>query len=406
MLNSYQLDEKLEPILRQIEKTGVRLDVDFLTNLGQKIGLKLTELEENLYSMVGHKFNLNSPLQLAKVLYGELKISPEKSGIKKRKTHHSTSANDLQKIRSLHKSIDQILIYRELAKLKNTYIEPLPKLVDREQRLHTTYAADTATGRLSSKNPNLQNIPAFAKALAGQPAWGNEIRKAFIAEKGYKLIVADYSQIELRIAAHFSSDMNMLKIFQDGLDIHTATARELGVDRRTAKVINFGILYGMSAYGVSETLKIPPEEAQVLIDRYFNSYTGLAHYIQNLIQEAHEDGFVETLLNRRRYLPEINSKVAKIRRFGERAAINTPMQGTAAEIIKLAMLELNSKLNKNAKMIMQIHDELVFEVSDAEIDSSLKKIKNIMENIVKLKIPILVNLSVGDNWAQTKEAEV
>jgi len=406
MLNSYQLDEKLMPILRQMEKTGVKLDINFLEKLAQKIDLKLTELEETLYGLVGHKFNLNSPSQLAKVLYEELKISPEKCGIKKKKTHHSTSASSLIKIRSLHKSIDQILIYRELAKLKNTYVDPLPKLVDQTQRLHTTYAIDTTTGRLSSKNPNLQNIPASGKIAKSDFSWGSEIRKAFVAAKGYKLIVADYSQIELRIAAHFSTDINMTKTFQEGHDIHAATAKELGVDRRTAKVINFGILYGMSAYGVSETLKIPPEEAQVLIDRYFNSYTGLAHYIQNVIGEAHENGFVETLLNRRRYIPEINSPIERIRRFGERVAINTPMQGTAAEIIKLAMLELHPKLNKNAKMIMQIHDELVFEVKDSEIDDSLKKIKNAMENVIKLKVPVLVNLSVGDNWAETKEIKV
>jgi DNA polymerase-1 len=269
-MNSYQIDEKLQPILRKMEKAGIRLDIDFLNNLNQKVSLSLLKIEQEIYELTCCQFNLNSPKQLAEVLYTKLAIDPARSGIKRRKTHHSTSAENLIKIKNLHPCIKQILKYRGLAKLKNTYLDPLPKMVDKNSRLHTTYAIDTASGRLSSKNPNLQNIPTAVK--------NNEyfdIRRAFVADKGYKIIAADYSQIELRIAAHFSHDKNMLEIFAQNKDIHSATAQELGIDRKTAKTVNFSILYGVSAYGLSETLEIPHEEAQILIDKYFLAFPRL-----------------------------------------------------------------------------------------------------------------------------------
>src|SRR3990167_6626003 len=413
-MNSYQIDEKLKPILNQMHQTGVKLNVDFLNNFSQKIGLKILKLESEIYNAVGHKFNLNSPSQLAKVLYEELKIKPGQSGIKRKKTHHSTSAESLGKIEKLHPSIKQILKYRELAKLKNTYLDPLPKLVDQNSRLHTTYMVDTSTGRLSSKNPNLQNIPIRTDI-------GKEIRKAFVAENGYKLLAADYSQIELRIAAHFSGDKTMIDAFKEGKDIHRTTAEELGIDRRTAKVVNFGILYGISSYGLSESLRIPPEDAQALIDKYFLTFPKLAKYIQETIQKAQSNGYVETLYGRRRYIPELQSPIERLRKFGERVAINTPIQGTAAEIIKLAMIEISRKVfsieklvssidiqntshkildTDSVKLILQIHDELVFEVKEEKIKEVAEIVRDSMENVVKLSVPIIVDLRVGKNWRE------
>lgn len=392
-MNSYDIDKKLEPILEEMHQTGVKIDVEFLNELSQKLGLKILKIESEIYNLIGHKFNLNSPLQLADVLYKELKIEAQKSGVKRRKSHHSTSAEDLAKIRHLHPAIDYILEYRELTKLKNTYLDPLVKLVDKKNRLHTTYAIDTSTGRLSSKNPNLQNIPIRTDI-------GQEVRKAFISEKGYKLLTADYSQIELRIAAHLAGDESMLKAFNENKDIHKSTATELGIDRRTAKVVNFGILYGISSYGLSETLKITPEEAQILIDKYFLAYPGLAAYIKKTVDEARENGFVKTLFGRERKVDELSSRIERIRKFGERVAVNTPIQGTAAEIIKIAMIKINKELKNHpgSKLILQVHDELVLEVPDGDVREISNLVKSNMEQAVSLKVPILVEMKMGANW--------
>jgi len=412
-MNSYQIDEKLEPILNQMHEAGIKIDVDYLNNLSDKIGMKLLKLESEIYTLVGRELNLNSPSQLAKVLYEELKIKPGESGIKRKKTHHSTSAESLAKIETQHPSIKKILEYRELAKLKNTYLDPLPKLVDKNSRLHTTYMVDTSTGRLSSKNPNLQNIPIRTEI-------GKEMRKAFVAEKGYKLLAADYSQIELRIAAHFSQDETMLKAFKEGKDIHHATAEELGIDRRTAKTVNFGILYGISSYGLAESLKIPQEDAQTLIDKYFVSFPKLAKYIQQTIAKAEDTGYVETLYGRKRMIPELHSPIERIRKFGERIAINTPFQGTAAEIIKLAMIEVANRLShianrkeKNDKpyaishmpaaLLLQIHDELVLEVPEEDVKDVTEIVRETMQNAVKLSVPIIVDLEVGKNWGEMEK---
>jgi len=395
-MTSYELDSQLEPVLRQMEDHGIKIDVSFLSNLSEKIGLKLLKIESEAHSLIGHDFNLNSPSQLAKILYKDLKIDSRQAGIKRKKTHLSTGANDLEKIRHLHPIVDLILKYREFAKLKNTYLDPLPKLVDENGRLHTHYAIDTASGRLSSKSPNLQNIPKKGET-------GNEIRGAFISQPGYKLIVADYSQIELRIAAHFSGDTTMIKIFNEGKDIHGATAEELGVDRRTAKIVNFGILYGISSYGLAETLKITPEEAQMLIDKYFMTFSGLREYISKTIESVKEQGLTVGLLGRERIIPEINSESDRLRKFGERVAVNHIFQSSSADIIKLAMLELSKKLDKDTKMLLQIHDELVFEVKNTSINESVTIIREIMESVVKLKVPIIVNISAGEDWSNTRE---
>lgn len=399
-MNSYRIDKKLEPILRQMEKTGAMIDIAYLAKLSEKVGLELVELEDTIYERIGHRFNLNSPSQLAEVLYKDLKIKPSSSGVRRGKTHHSTNAESLEKIKCLHPAIEPILKYRELVKLKNTYIDPLPKLVDKNNRLHTHYAIDTISGRLSSKNPNLQNIP--IRTTNGQC-----IRKAFISPDGYKLLKADYSQVELRIAAHLSNDRAMCKIFREGRDIHAEIAKELGCDRRTAKVVNFGILYGMSFYGLGQTLKIPLEEAQIYIDKYFLTYPELKKYCDDTINSALKNGYVETLYGRRRNLPELKSPIDRVRNFGMRAATNTPIQGTAADIIKLAMLTLNEKLKtKNAKLILQIHDELVLEVEEDKIQEVAKVVKDAMENVVKLKVPLIVDLEVGKNWKETEEIKI
>lgn len=398
-MNSYQIDEKLQPILRKMEKNGIKLDTDFLDNLNQKVSLHLLKIEQEIYAVVNHKFNLNSPKQLADVLYKNLKINPLQSGVKRKRTHHSTSAENLAKIKNLHPVINLILKYRELAKLKNTYLDPLPKMVDSSSRLHTTYAVDTASGRLSSKTPNLQNIPTAVKDNEYF-----EIRRAFIAEKGCKIIAADYSQIELRIAAHFSGDRNMLEIFRQGKDIHTATAQELGIDRKIAKTVNFSILYGVSAYGLSDTLEIPHEEAQILIDKYFLAFPQLKNYITKIISLATRQGYVQTLFGRKRYIPELHSPIERIRKFGERVAINTPFQGTAADIIKLAMLAISHKQSAiSHKLILQVHDELVFEVREEKAQDFAKIFKEEMENVVKLKIPLLVDISAGNNWGELEK---
>lgn len=429
-LDSYQIDKKLEPILDEMHQVGVKIDAHYLNDLSQKLGLKLLKLEEGIYNDIGHKFNVNSPSQLAKILYEELKIKPRDAGIKRKKTHHSTSATDLAKISHLHPAIEKILEYRELNKLKNTYLDPLPKLADKNSRVHTTYTVDTSTGRLSSKNPNLQNIPIRTDL-------GKEIRKAFVAEKGCKLLVADYSQIELRIAAHFSEDPTMISAFGRGHDIHRTTAEELGIDRRAAKTVNFGILYGISSYGLSENLKITPDEAQNLIDKYFLAYPKLAEYIAKTIKKAEETGFVETLFGRKREIPELSSPIDRVRKFGERVAVNSPFQGTAAEIIKLAMIEINRKsigdrltsiatfnvdrqstnkhktndvtnndkrtANNESRLILQVHDELVFEVPEDEIKQTTEIVRDIMENTVKLKVPIIVDIKTGKNWGELEK---
>jgi DNA polymerase I-like protein with 3'-5' exonuclease and polymerase domains len=402
-INALQIDAALEPILNKMQKKGILINTKILKKLSSKAAQKLKNLEKEIYKEVGHEFNINSPQQLASVLFEDLHLPV----IRKTKTGYSTDQNVLQELIGTHSVIEKIMSYRELFKLKSTYLDTLPKLVDKNNRLHTTYAQDTSTGRLSSKDPNLQNIPTKNEE-------SQKIRSAFVALKGYKLLAADYSQIELRIIASLSGDKNMIEAFKKGDNIHTKTAAEIfnttinKVDknmRRIAKVVNFGIIYGMGAHGLAQTLGVRYEEAQDYIDHYFAFHHGILDYIEKIKKEAYQKGYVETLFGRRRILPEIKSKYPRFRREAERMAINMPVQGTAADLIKLAMIRINKELHKvslKTSMLLQIHDELVFEVPESDTEVVTEFIKNKMENVFMLKVPIKVEISIGDNWGELK----
>jgi DNA polymerase-1 len=398
-----KVEMPLAIVLAKMEMNGVKIDVDFLNDFSKEIENQLQQKMERIYGLAGEVFNINSSQQWGRILFDKLKLPV----IKKTKTGYSTDVEVLEKL-SLHHDLPlEILGYRNLTKLKSTYIDALPRLVHPETgRIHTSYNQTvTATGRLSSSDPNLQNIPIRTEE-------GNRIRQAFIPEKGCLIVSADYSQIELRLLAHFSHDERLIEAFQRDEDIHSRTASEIfGVPmdkvtpalRREAKVINFGIIYGMSAYGLSQQLGTDPKIAQTRIDEYFKRYTGVQPYIQKCLEEARERGFVTTLLNRRRYLPEINSPTVAIRQASERMAINTPLQGTAADIIKVAMIRIQNRLEEfhlSTKMIMQVQDELVFEVPEEELQQTVSMIRKEMESVMKLVVPLKVSISTGKNWAE------
>ena len=398
-----QVEMPLAIVLAKIEMNGVKIDIDLLRDFSKEIESQLLKKMEQIYGMAGGVFNINSSQQLGKILFDKLKLPV----IKKTKTGYSTDVGVLEKL-SLHHDLPlEILGYRNLTKLKSTYIDALPKLCHPETgRVHTSYNQTvTATGRLSSSDPNLQNIPIRTEE-------GNRIRQAFIPEKGWVMVSADYSQIELRVLAHLSQDETLIEAFEKDEDIHSRTASEIfGVSmesvtpsmRREAKVINFGIIYGMSAYGLSQQLKIEPKIAQAYIDEYFKKYAGVRTYSQKSLEEARGKGSVTTLLNRRRYLPEINSPTIAIRQASERMAINTPLQGTAADIIKVAMIRIQNRLEEgllSTKMIMQVHDELVFEIPEEEIQKAVPMIQNEMETVMKLSVPLRVSIHSGKNWAE------
>jgi len=398
-----QVEMPLAIVLAKMERNGVKIDIDLLSDFSKEIENQLLRKTDQIYGLANEVFNINSSQQLGKILFDKLKLPV----IKKTKTGYSTDVEVLEKL-SLHHDLPlEILGYRNLSKLKSTYIDALPKLLHPETgRVHTSYNQTvTATGRLSSSDPNLQNIPIRTDE-------GNRIRQAFIPEKGYVIVSADYSQIELRILAHLSQDEVLIEAFLRDEDIHSRTASEIfgvllenvtPVMRREAKVINFGIIYGMSAYGLSQQLKIEPKIAQIYIDEYFKKYTGVQTYTRGIVDEARKKGFVTTLLNRRRYLPEINSPTVAIRQSSERMAINTPLQGTAADIIKVAMIRIQNRLEEfhlSTKMIMQVHDELVFEVPEEEIQKTLPMIQKEMETVMELTIPLKVSISSGKNWAE------
>ena len=412
-----ELDRKLEPILREMEQTGIKIDLDYFKKLTLQATKEIKILEEKIFGAAGHKFNPSSPSQLAGVLYDELHLAENlaQNGqwrIKKKKSHHSTAHGELEKLIDVHPIISLILGYRQLAKLKNTYLEPLPKLVDGTGRLHTHFAQDTATGRLSSKNPNLQNIPT-------KSGWGEKIRAGFVADKGSYLVCFDYSQLELRLLAHIAGEKAMIAAFKAGEDIHDKTAKELNIsERRIAKAVNFGINYGLSAFGLSEQLKIPREKSQAFIDAYFVAYPAVAGYVQKTIKEAQTRGYVESMFGRKRFLPEINSPDHRSSAAAERMAINMPIQGTAADIMKMAMVEIKSKIpglakrsgagkNQKSKLLLQVHDELVFEIiDDSQLNKNVEKIKEIIENIVKLKVPLIVKVTYGRNWAKQENLDI
>lgn len=411
----YELEKQLLPVLEKMEQVGIKIDVDFLIKLSKKLDLRLRKLENEIYKLAGIKFNINSSQQLSQILFEKLKVSIK--GLKKTPGGViSTAASELYKVKDKHKIIDLILEYRELMKLKNTYVDTLPNLVDNKQRVHTTYhQLGTTTGRLSSSTPNLQNIP-----IRGE--WGQEIRKAFISEKGWKLISADYSQVELRVAACLAQDEKMLQAFKEDQDIHKITAAEvnnISLDEVTsrmryqAKALNFGVLYGMSVVGFAQSAGISWDKAKKFIKEYMHDFVGIAKYIEKVKTEAREKGYVETVLNRRRYLPQIDSSDFRVRQSADRMAINMPIQGTAADIIKAAMVNLAKKLSKEARLLLQVHDELVLEVKEKKIKEVAEIVKDVMEGVLEqslfkevksiFQIPLKVDIKVGDNWGDLVE---
>src|SRR5690554_231783 len=402
----YKIEMPLSEVLKSMEQEGILLDIDHLKTFSEELEKDLVEIENKIIELAGTTFNLDSPKQLGEILFEVLQISKKP---KKTKTgQYSTSEDTLQKHINDHEIIPLILDYRSLKKLKSTYVDPLPELVDKEDgRLHTHYMQTVAaTGRLSSTNPNLQNIPIRTPR-------GREIRKAFIAKnQDYYLMAADYSQIELRIMADFSQDKNMIEAFKNNQDIHTATAAKIyGVNlnevtreqRSNAKAVNFGIIYGQSAFGLSQNLGISRKEAKEIIDNYFEQYPAIKKYMEASKEKAKTQGYVETIMKRRRYLPDINSKNAIVRGFAERNAINAPIQGSAADIIKIAMINIYAKmksLNLTSRMLLQVHDELVFDILKSEKEIVEKLIKEEMENAVTLSVPLIVEMKFAQNWLE------
>ena len=392
----------LVPVLSEIERRGALVSAQQLGQQSIELAGRLEALERQAHDLAGGPFNLSSPKQLGEILFEKLGLPVVK---KTPKGAPSTAEEVLVELSHDYELPAIILQQRALAKLKSTYTDKLPKMIDPQSgRIHTSYhQAVTATGRLSSSDPNLQNIPIKSEE-------GRRIRKAFIAPKGHQLLAADYSQIELRIMAHLSGDKGLIQAFAEGRDIHSATAAEVfGVEldavsteqRRSAKAINFGLIYGMSAFGLARQLHVKRGEAQSYIDLYFERYPGVADYMERTKEQAREQGYVETLFGRRLYLPEIKAANGQRRQAAERTAINAPMQGTAADIIKLAMLAVDKGLREGglaARVVMQVHDELVLEVPDEEIDTLRQRIDGWMRNAAELAVPLDVGLGFGDNW--------
>tara|TARA_R110000868_G_scaffold10639_4_gene51667 strand:- start:73126 stop:75816 length:2691 start_codon:yes stop_codon:yes gene_type:complete len=396
------IEMPLVPILSKMERTGVLIDSEKLHQLSDDFAKQMATIQANIFKEAGQEFNVESPKQLQEILFNQLGLPIIK---KTPKGQPSTAEPVLQELANDYELPAMIIEYRGYAKLKSTYTDKLPLLVnDKTGRVHTSYQqAVASTGRLASSEPNLQNIPV-------RNASGRDIRKAFIAPKGYKILSADYSQIELRIMAHLSDDAGLLSAFAEGLDIHSATAAEVfGVklndvttdQRRSAKAINFGLIYGMSAFGLAKQLKIPRNMAQDYINVYFDRYPGVKRYMEDTRKQAHEQGYVETLFGRRLYLPKINDRNKMLQQASERAAINAPMQGTAADLIKIAMINVDKKLQASgtdARLIMQVHDELILEVAEKDVDVISQLVETEMDNAAELKVPLEVGLGVGDNW--------
>lgn len=399
------VDFPLMEVLGDIEYQGIKLDVGMLEGFSKDLEKDIKELELEIYEKAGEKFNINSPSQLGDILFDKLGLP---AGKKTKTGKYSTNEAVLTKLAVKYEIPSLILDYRQLAKLKSTYVDALPSMVNKETgRIHTDFNQSVAaTGRLASSNPNLQNIPIRTER-------GREIRKAFIAEEGFKIMSADYSQVELRVIAHIAKDEAMIKAFKDGEDIHSRTAKEIfnleSLDevtqdhRRKAKEVNFGIPYGLSAYGLAQNLGIENSEGKEMIDEYFNRFPNIQDYISETQAFAKEHGFVKTLLGRRRYIPDINSGNWNIRAFAERVAINMPIQGTAADIIKLAMIRIHDWLlsnKKKSRMLLQVHDELIFEIHESELEEVPDKITELMENAMKMDVPLKVEAGIGDNWLE------
>ena len=395
---------KLSKVLADMEITGFVCDIDELEKIKDEVSLELKDLEKIIYELAGSEFNINSPKQLSKILFEDLELPI----IKKTKTGYSTNAKVLEKLRDKHPIIIKIERYREMYKLKSTYLESLEDCIDQDGRIRSTFKQNvTATGRLSSTEPNLQNLPIRTEE-------GRKIRKAFKADDDKVLIDADYSQIELRVLAHLANDKKMQEAFSNDIDIHTKTASEVfdtpidkvtKLQRSEAKAVNFGIIYGISDYGLSQNLNIPRKRAKEYIENYLDTYPQIKNYMKDIVKKAKEDGYVNTIFKRRRYVPEINSKNFNVRSFGERVALNTPIQGSAADIIKFAMINsyLNLKKAKiDAKIVLQIHDEIIIEASRKDLEKAKEILKSSMEEAVNLKVPLLVDIDSGDSMYESK----
>ncbi|MGB7547742.1 MAG: DNA polymerase I, partial [Terracidiphilus sp.] len=397
-----EIDLPLAPVLFRMEMAGVRIDIGVLDGLSKRFALELERVGERIFELAGRRFNINSPKQLGEVLFTHMGLPAPASRGKGKAV--STAQDVLEQLAESNEVPRLVLEYRHLAKLKSNYIDALPLLADAESRVHTTFqAAATATGRLSSVNPNLQNIPIRTEL-------GREIRAAFTAAQGTQLLSADYSQIELRLLAHFSGDPLLVRAFANNEDIHTLTASEVfGVPaekmdketRNRAKAVNFGIVYGISAFGLAAQLGIPQAEARAYIDRYFARYQGVKAFIEKTLEATRREGCVRTLFGRMRPIPDIESRNPNQRGFAERTAINTPLQGTAADLIKLAMIALDRKLTERklkTRMVLQVHDELLFEVPMDETAEIEELVRMEMEGVVKLSVPLVADLAFGPNW--------
>jgi DNA polymerase-1 len=398
-----ELEVALIPVLSRMERSGVTIDSTMLQEQSNELAKNMHQLEQKAYALAGHSFNLGSPKQIGEIFFTELALPVI---AKTPKGAPSTAESVLVELAQLgHELPAVILEHRGLSKLKSTYTDKLPEMVNPQTgRVHTSYhQAVAATGRLSSTDPNLQNIPVRTEA-------GRRIRQAFIPQAGWKMLAADYSQIELRIMAHLSGDEGLLRAFSEGKDIHRATAAEvfevpldqvMADQRRSAKAINFGLIYGMSAFGLARQLGIERNAAQAYVDLYFERYPGVQAFMDRTRQLAHDQGYVETLFGRRLYLPDINAKNHQRRTAAERTAINAPMQGSAADIIKRAMLAVDGWIRAReppARLLMQVHDELVLEVDDSYIAEAKDIITNYMESAASLSVPLLVDVGIGDNW--------
>jgi DNA polymerase-1 len=396
----------LVKVLSEIELNGIKLDLEVLHKLSGEIEERLAKLIDKIYVLSGREFNINSPKQLREVLFEKLKLPVVKKG----KTGPSTDEEVLRHLAKRHELPALLLEYRQLTKLKNTYVDILPELIDNKTgRVHTSFnQTGTETGRISSSNPNLQNIPVKTE-------FGRRIREAVIAfSADSNLFSCDYSQIELRVLAHLSKDENLISAFRQGKDIHRITASLIyGLEekdiaepmREVAKRVNFGIVYGLTSYGLSRDLGISAEEAQGFIDAYFLRYPGVAEYLKEQIKKAETDGFVTTLLGRRRYIPEINNKNQAIRQFAQRQAVNAPIQGSASDLIKMAMIQIQQKISAGdlkTKMILQIHDELLFDVPKNETQPFAGLVRKCMEHCLVLDVPIGVDIKIGKNWSQMR----
>ena len=399
----FDMEMPLLKILANMELSGIEFNTTIFKGISEKITITLKNLEKSIYEMAGREFNINSPSQLSEILFTDLALSS--FDIKKTKKGLSTGAAELEKLRESHKIIGKIEEYRELFKLKTTYLDAIPKLVDQNSRLHTTFnQAVAATGRLSSTDPNLQNIPIKTEL-------GQLLRTAFVASDGFKLVGADYSQIDLRCVAHVSNDKKMIEAFVRGDDIHTLTAAEVnGVAasqvtqkmRSSAKALNFGIIYGMGAFSFSKSAKIPVEQAKGFINAYMEKFSNVAKYMKETREFARTNGYVETLLGRRRNLQEINSPNFQVAAGAERMAINMPIQGLTADIMKLAMIKTYEEFanDNEVRMLLQIHDEIIWEVKEEKAQTFAKKVEEIMENVYHLRVPLAADVKIGDNWGE------